>query len=690
MKNLLTLKVADTQVLYNTNDNGCVELSLYPAGLSPATGGREQLSPVAEVRVRGDAATGGFGGGRTMRFGGSAGRFRYQSQTVEDHRVTTVMADDRGYELKHILLWYDDCPVFAVHTEFTNKSQAPVTLDFMTSFILGGLAGYVQGDAYERLNIHRYRSAWSAEGRHICESVEDLVLEHSWGGGLMRAERFGQVGTMPVRGWHPFVALEDKGEGVFWGAQLAWSGSWQMEFVRYSGDTLSMDGGLADREFGHWSKVVAPGETFASPEAFLACRKGTFDELCQRLLTIQERRLDVPSVEEDLPVIFNEWCYSWGNPKESELLAAADRLKGTPVKYLVIDAGWYKEEGKSWGNTQGDWIYNKDLYPDGLMATADRIRERGLIPGIWFEAEVCGNASHAFTDDADLHLKLDGNPIYASGRHFLNLQLPEIRRKMDEKIVYFLKENHLGYIKIDYNETVGIGCDHPDSIGEGLRKQVEGTHWFFRRLREVNPDLVIENCASGGHRLEPFMMSLTSMSSFSDAHMEPEIPVIAANLHNLMLPRQCQIWAVLKPEYDDTKLRYILGGGMLGRLCLSGGITKLSDSQWSIVTEAMSFYEKIKGVIKHGESAYYPSVAPSWRHLRGGFALRRVSLDGKSAIAYFFAFNEAPSSLKLDMPEGDWTIADRFGEGEAVVDGATVTFTPAASMSCLILSMHNS
>ena len=42
MKNLLTLNVADTQVLYNMNDNGCVELSLYPAGFSPATGGREQ------------------------------------------------------------------------------------------------------------------------------------------------------------------------------------------------------------------------------------------------------------------------------------------------------------------------------------------------------------------------------------------------------------------------------------------------------------------------------------------------------------------------------------------------------------------------------------------------------------------------------------------------------------------------
>jgi alpha-galactosidase len=49
---------------------------------------------------------------------------------------------------------------------------------------------------------------------------------------------------------------------------------------------------------------------------------------------------------------------------------------------------------------------------------------------------------------------------------------------------------------------------------------------------------VIENCASGGHRLEPSFMGLTSMASFSDAHETRDIPVIAANLHRLIQPRQ--------------------------------------------------------------------------------------------------------------------------------------------------------
>ena len=44
------------------------------------------------------------------------------------------------------------------------------------------------------------------------------------------------------------------------------------------------------------------------------------------------------------------------------------------------------------------------------------------------------------------------------------------------------------------------------------------------------------------------MLHRTSMSSFSDAHETPEIPIVAAALHRLMLPRQSQIWAVLHAD----------------------------------------------------------------------------------------------------------------------------------------------
>src|SRR4029078_7889883 len=99
-----------------------------------------------------------------------------------------------------------------------------------------------------------------------------------------------------------------------------------------------------------------------------------------------------------------------------------------------------------------------------------------------------------------------------------------------------------GYLKVDYNNSIGIGCDGAESLGEVLRQQMAAVQSFFRMIREEVPELVMENCASVGHRLEPSMLALTSMSSFSDAHECAEIPIIAANVQRALLPRQNQIW----------------------------------------------------------------------------------------------------------------------------------------------------
>ena len=64
---------------------------------------------------------------------------------------------------------------------------------------------------------------------------------------------------------------------------------------------------------------------------------------------------------------------------------------------------------------------------------------------------------------------------------------------------------------------------------------------FIEKVKREIPDIILENCASGGHKLEPKMMSLCAMASFSDAHELVEIPVIAAYLHRVIHPAQSQI-----------------------------------------------------------------------------------------------------------------------------------------------------
>ena len=623
-----------------------------------------QVEPLVQIKLIGDPVT-GYSQGLTMRNSDTLLSLRYAGQEVltSDGKteVVTTLRSDRGYACEHHLLYRQGDEALTLQTIFKNEGQASLSLDLLASFSISGLTPFAEDDAPNRLFLHRFRTFWSAEGRHVCQPVEELGLERSWATHAIRAERFGQVGSMPTRNYFPFVGVEDRAEGVLWGAQLAWAGSWQMEAYRRD-DQLSLSGGLADREFGHWLKNVASGESLASPLAYVSTVKGDLDDLCQRLTAMQIPAVEqTPASEQSLPVLANEWCTTWGNPEHDRVVGIADRLKGSGAKYFVIDAGWYRGDGGNWFMSQGEWAPNRNLFPHGIAATATAIRERGLIPGIWFEFEVVGNQSALFNTMTDHFLHLDGVPITAGYRRFWDFRDPWVCDYLREKVISRLRDSGFGYIKVDYNETIGIGVDGAESLGEGLRQHILAVQEFFGEMRREIPDLVIEVCASGGHRLEPSMLALASMGSFSDAHESLDIPIIAANLHRLILPRQSQIWAVLHASDTPQRLAYSLAAGFLGRLCLSGEIDKLNDEQWTFVQTAIRFYEQVAPIIGNGRSRLVQQIGAAWRHPQGAQAVVRVSEDGNQALVVAHTFAAPlPSEIAVSLPEGDWQIAGVF------------------------------
>ena len=236
-----------------------------------------------------------------------------------------------------------------------------------------------------------------------------------------------------------------------------------------------------------------------------------------------------------------------------------------------------------------------------------------------------------------------------------------------EKVISQLRDSGFGYIKVDYNETIGIGVDGAESLGEGLRQHILAVQEFFREMRRELPDLVIEICASGGHRLEPSMLALASMGSFSDAHESLEIPIIAANLHRLILPRQSQIWAVLHSSDSMQRLAYSLAAGFLGRLCLSGEIDQLNNEQWALMQESIHFYEQIAPIIRNGRSRLYQPIGAAWRHPQGAQAVARVADDGNHALVVVHTFAAPlPSEITVSLSTGDWQIVGAFPDTVAV------------------------
>jgi alpha-galactosidase len=684
-KLLSKFTVGDTVVRFDApaEGQGAPQLSLHPKSLAPVKH-REFLPPDVEIvglpamwqpvrawahdslvqlKCMEDNYGGSFSQGRTLRAGRSTAVLEFIGQKVHQKNgrtgVVTTLKHPSGLRCEHQLSWQGNTPIFSSHVRVRNAGKSPVTLEMLSSFSLGGMTPYAPDDAPNRLLVHRNRSSWSAEGRLDTQSIEQLQLERSWNGHGIACERFGQVGSMPVRGFFPFVALEDRESGVLWGAQLACPGSWQMEVFRRD-DFVALSGGQADREFGHWCKTLQPGNSYETPPATLACIHGGLDQLAQRLTFAQARLLAaLPKIENELPIVVNEWCTSWGNPTQENLLALAKRLHGTPAKYLVIDDGW-AERPDGGIQQNGDWIINRKAFPDGLAATCKAIRDHGLIPGIWFEFEVCNPGSKAF-ELSDHHLHRDGRVLQVGSRRFWDFRDPFTFAYLTQKVIRLLRDNGFGYLKVDYNDTIGFGVDGAESPGEGLRQHLEGMQKFFRKLREEIPELVIENCSSGGHRLEPSMMGLCAMGSFSDAHETREIPVIAANLQRLILPRQSQIWAVLRKADSAQRLAYSLAACFLGRLCLSGELHDLSPAQWKVAVSAMELYRRVYPIIRDGHSTFHGETGKSWRHPQGWQAVLRTAKNGKRALLVAHTFGKPfPKSVEIPLNKSGWQIEETW------------------------------
>ena len=664
-------KLGDMLAIFIKDEkSGKLGFTLLPDGFEDRIDleGWWNVEPAVECKFIGDNYSDGFAHGHTLKSSQSANEMKFIGQKAigfEENCCKIITEyERRNVKLSSVIEYKKGDKFIKTYCIFESGSDKKETLEMAASFNVCAFPIVGKGLRQKNLVLHRLKSKWSMEGKLESRPFLDMELEPAWLRIGAASERFGEVGSMPVRRYFPWMVVTDLGEmfpdngsrlpGYSIGAQLYINSSWQME-VYNKDEKNSLSGGIADREFGHWLKDLQPGETFVTPEAILtvcrndfsgadvfadefdeskirddSCMQAVIDEISYRLTSAQMINLEnVPESEKELPVIFNEYCTSWGNPTEQEMADIAERLKGHGIKYCVIDAGWHVKDGNDWSDI-GDWITNEKKFPGGLKKTADKIRECGMIPGLWYEMEVVGKDSEMFKKD-DMLLKRDGIPIQTMFRRFLDMRKSEVIDYLTERVINNLKDNGFGYLKVDYNDNLGIGCDGAESLGEGMRKSLEESRKFFKKIREEIPDIVIENCSSGGHRLEPSMQAVTSMASFSDAHEWQAIPVIAANVARAILPAQSQIWAVLRAKDDEKRLRYSLSNTFLGRMCLSGDMSTISEGQMKIVDEAIAYYKKCAPVIKNGRNYRFGPYQNSYNELKGWQAVVRIADDEKTA-----------------------------------------------------------
>ncbi len=649
--------------------------------------------PLLHIALTGDGYSRDFSSGNTLRNADTAFELKLISQqkTQSDGGMSLISIFENGKGLTARLYQtiYEGCHAIETYLELENRGE-PVTVEALPSFNLSGISPFDRMHDPQDIILHKFLSNWSGEGKHYAVPTDRLAFEPSWSGLGLRLEKWSQTGTMPARGQLPFIAVEDKKHGVCWAVTMEAPASWVMETVFRNGN-ISIGGGRGDFLTAHWRKTLKTGETLRSDKAFVTVVRGGLEEASARLVKEYDRLDRIKPVEEDLPVMYNEYCYTWGTPTREKLCKQLAYAKRFGCKYFIIDDGWFCKDYGSGRCELGDWEVDLSAFPGGLKQFSREVQAYGMRLGVWYEFESVTAGSKVFGEHPEYLLTCNGKPVRHGNGAFLDLRKPEVRAYLKEKVIDNLKENEIGYMKVDYNDNVGLGADGAESYGEGLRGHIEAVLSFFEEIKESLPGLILEICSSGGMRHEPKFLSIADMVSFSDAHENASGVNVACNLHRYMPPRKMQIWATIRDDYTLDDVKFTVAKAMLGRLCLSGNLASKSEEILSEIDRATKFYRLLVPTIKSGKTTTIEDgEIISYLYPKGRTYLVRESFDGTEKIVYTFSVEAPNAAFEIDV--GDYHVSSAYNAPcDLRVREGKLTFTAGAckQWGCVILMKKN-
>jgi alpha-galactosidase len=196
-----------------------------------------------------------------------------------------------------------------------------------------------------------------------------------------------------------------------------------------------------------------------------------------------------------------------------------------PVEFYWIDAEWFG--GGAWWLNPGDWRVKQDLYPAGFRPISDALHQSGRKLLLWFEPERVCEGTPWFKEHLLWLLEVPPERrVYnwgdkrtfpdwvtsesrrnqiVDGDRLFNLAIPEARQFLTDFISARITEFGLDCYRHDANIApleFWRAADTPDRQGITEIRWVEGLYAFWDELLRRHPGLLIDNCASGGRRID--------------------------------------------------------------------------------------------------------------------------------------------------------------------------------------------
>ena len=443
------------------------------------------------------------------------------------------------------------------------------------------------------------------------------------------------AGGRPSSGTFPMFDVQQDARGLF--TAIGWTGQWAASVKRDSAGATRLQAGM---ELTHL--LLHPGESIRSPRILLLPWSGDRTEahnLFRRLLLAHY----LPKIGgQAMPFAFaaqsfNEGPPGWGT--EAGQLAAARINRDLGCDTLWMDAGWFVG---GFPNGTGNWIPRPVEFPHGLKPVGEACQKLGLKFLVWYEPErVCQD-----TEIAREHPEfvLPGHKAPGAGGLF-NLGDPAARRWLTDLLARQITEFHIHTYRNDFNMDplpFWRQNDPPERQGITEIRYVEGLYAMWDELRARFPQMGLDNCASGGRRIDLEMITRSVVQTRSDAAVAPgrsDWDQSQTYGLNLFLPLHatigwevgayecrssatagfCAEWNILAPDFPLQRARTCIAEMKANRKYWTGDYYPLTP--WTMAPDGWMAWQLHRADLNEG-------MVLAFRHQESPYSALQVSLQG--------------------------------------------------------------
>ena len=436
---------------------------------------------------------------------------------------------------------------------------------------------------------------------------------------------------------------EESGRTI--GAALCWSGNYELRINTNNKREHHLYCGIDPQSSEY---VLEPKEVFTTPHLALAYSTEGMGGVSRTFHRWARTEGMLHRGMKTGDILLNSWEGLYFDINEERMLQMMDDISQLGGELFVMDDGWFgdKYQRNDDSSTLGDWVVDKKKLPNGLGALCSHAAKKGIRFGIWIEPEAVNTKSELFERHPEWALQTKGRELKL-GRGGTQLVLDMTNPQVQDfafKIVDDLLTQYpeISYIKWDANASI----QNCGSLYLSMQKQTNlyvdyhrGLLKVLQRIRQKYPDVVIQDCASGGGRANYGLLPYFDEFWVSD-NTDALQRVYIQYGTSLFFPANAMANHINHCPYWNTggrviPLKFRCDVAMSGRLGIELQPKDMSDEERQQVSTCFKDYKAFRDVVQTGN--LYRLVSPY--HKKGVSSVMYV--DDSQSQAVFFVYKTA-------------------------------------------------